>query len=253
MRSPAASPTRSEHPRVYEALEGLTVILTRDAPDNLELASRLRAHAGQIIELPCVRTEALSNAGELATALARLHTRDWVVVTSRHGADALAALPTHAQFAAIGQATAQCLRRHGRHVAFVPSAPSGQHLARELPQGEGTVLLARSDRALSEMPRILRERGFDLREVVAYRTLVGARGDTALVRRLLSGSVDRVAVLFHSPSAVAGMVEAIDPRLVARAAVFVVGPSTLRAAREHLGSHARISLLREEVVDVAHR
>ena len=238
---------------MFDALDGLTVILTRDTKDNAELVSPMGRRAARIIELPCVRTEPLAETEELADALAALREGDWVVVTSRYGADAVAPHPTRARFATVGRATAQRLRRHGRPVAFVPTAPSGERLARELPRSDSVVLLARSDRALPDLPRILRDRGFVVRQVVAYRTVVGARGDVALVRSVLSGSAERVAVVFHSPSAVEGMIAALDARLVARATVFVRGASTLRIARERLGRSARISLLPEEVVSVAHR
>jgi uroporphyrinogen-III synthase len=238
---------------MYERLAGRTVILTREPPDNAELASRLREHALQIVELPCVRTEPLGDPSELCAALAALREEDWVVVTSRHGADGIARCgPTRARLAAIGAATADRLRSHGLDVAFQPSLPHGAALARELPMRSGTVLLARSDRALPDLPRILRERGFDVREIVAYRTIAEARGYLARVRAMLA-SAQPAAVLFHSPSAVEGMLGAIEPALVARASIHVFGGSTLRAVREALGASADVSLIEEEAVHVAHR
>jgi hypothetical protein len=71
--------------------------------------------------------------------------------------------------------------------------------------------------------------------------------------RALLRSTEPVAVLFHSPSAVAGMLDAIDPALVARAAIRVAGGATLRAAREALGADADVSLIEEEDVHVNHR
>jgi uroporphyrinogen-III synthase len=239
---------------MFERFAGKTVILTREPADNAELASRLRDRAAEIVEFPCVRTEALTDMRELAAALAELREDDWLVVTSRHGADAVARCgPTTAAVAAIGDATAERLRGHGLRVAFQPSAPSGTALARELPSRSGLVLLARSDRALPDLPRVLRERGFAVREVVAYRTVVEVRGDIAHVRALLAEPRGGVAVLFHSPSAVEGMLGAIEARLVARASIHVFGRTTLRAARGALGAGADISLMEEETAHVAHR
>jgi len=239
---------------MYERFAGKTAILTREPADNAELASRLRDRAAQIVELPCVRTEALTDIRELAAELAELREDDWLVVTSRHGADAVARCgPTRAAVAAIGDATAERLRTHGFRVAFQPSVPSGAALARELPLGAGVVLLARSDRALPDLPRVLRERGFTVREVVAYRTIAEAQGDIARVRALLAEPRGGVAVLFHSPSAVAGMLGAIEAALVARASIHVLGPATLRAARDALGVDADVELMEEEAARVAHR
>jgi uroporphyrinogen-III synthase len=154
--------------------------------------------------------------------------------------------------AAIGDATAARLRAHGLAVAFQPSEASGAALARELPRPTGVVLLARSDRALPDLPALLRERNASVREVVAYRTVVGARGDIPHVRALLHTN-EPVAVVFHSPSAVEGMVGAIEASLVARAAIHVAGRATLRAARAALGAAADISPIDEEVAHVSHR
>ena len=239
---------------MYERLAGKTVVLTREPPDNADLASRLRDRAAEIVEFPCVRTEALTDMRELAAALAELHEDDWLVVTSRHGADAVARCgPTRASVAAIGDSTAERLRGHGLRVAFQPSASSGTALARELASCSGVVLLARSDRALPDLPRVLRERGFAVREVVAYLTVVEVRGDIAHVRALLADPRGGVAVLFHSPSAVEGMLGAIEAPLVARASIHVLGRATLRAARDALGADGDISLMEEEAARVANR
>lgn len=239
---------------MYERLAGKTVVLTREPADNAELAARLRGGAAQIVELPCVRTEPNDDTSALAEAMAELREDDCVVVTSRHGADAVARCgPTRAAVAAIGDATAERLRAHGFRVAFQPSVPSGAALARELPLGAGVVLLARSDRALPDLPRILRERGFTVREVVAYRTIAEAQGDVARVRALLASPRGSVAVLFHSPSAVTGMLGAIKAPLVARASIHVSGRATLRAVRDALGVDADVELMEEEARHVAHR
>jgi uroporphyrinogen-III synthase len=238
---------------VFERVLGKTVVLTREPADNAELASRLRARGVNVVELSCVRAEPLEDTRALAAELAALGEDDWLVVTSRHGADAVArcAVP-RSPVAAIGDATAARLRAHGWPVAFQPSEASGAALAGELPEPTGVVLLARSDRALPDLQELLRDRGASVREVVAYRTVVGARGDVAQVRALLDAS-EPVAVVFHSPSAVEGMVGAIDAPLVARAAIQVVGQTTLRAARAALGPAADISPIEEEVAHVTHR
>jgi uroporphyrinogen III methyltransferase/synthase len=238
---------------MYSGLAGKTVILTRDADDNAALATRLRRSDARVIELPCVHVEPLADTHALCEALAALRAEDWLVLTSRHGADAVARCgPTRAAVAAVGRATAEQSRAYGLRVGFEPTVASGERLARELPERGGIVLVARSDRALPDLPRILGERGFVAREVVAYRTFAEARGDVARVRALLR-STEPVAVLFHSPSAVAGMLDAIDPTLVARAAIRVAGGATLRAAREALGADADVSLIEEEDVHVNHR
>jgi uroporphyrinogen-III synthase len=234
---------------VRRTFDGYAVILTRETEDNARFAREL-AGAEEILELPSVRVEPLADSSVLAAALASLGPDDWLVVTSRHGADAVARCGApRARVAAVGEATAERLRERGFAVAFTPSAPSGERLAQELPQSGVCVLLARSDRGLDDLPRILRERGFAVREVVAYRTVVGPRGDAARVTSLLA-SGRRAAVVFHSPSAVEGFLLAVDPALVARAAIFVSGEATASAVRARLD--VPVSHL-EEAADLAHR
>jgi len=238
---------------VFSELAGFTVILTRELGDNVWLGSRLREVNAEVFECPCVRTEPLADTRALAAALAALGPDDWLVVTSRHGGEAIARCgTTRAAIAAVGGATAERLRARGLTVDFEPSVANGEHLARELPDRGALVLIARSDRALPDLPTILRERGMSVREVVAYHTFIGPRGDVEGLRVLLAG--DRpVAVMFHSPSAVAGLLDAVDPMLLARASILVAGRSTLRAVRDRLGLGARVSLMEEEAAHVAHR
>lgn len=239
---------------MYERLAGKIVVLTREPADNAELRERLRGLVREVIEVPCVRVEHLEETAALRDALGALGEDDWLVLTSRHGADAVARFgPTRATVAAIGDATAERLRARGYAIAFQPSRPSGAALARELPPRPGLVLLARSDRALADLPAVLRERGFTVREVTAYRTIAEARGDVASVRARLASLPGSVVVMFHSPSAVAGMIDAIEAPLLARASIHVMGHATMRAVRNALGVDADVRLIEEEATNVAHR
>jgi uroporphyrinogen-III synthase/uroporphyrinogen III methyltransferase/synthase len=235
-------------------LGGKTVVLTRAHGDNAELARRFALAGALTIELPCVRAEALADRRALDEALASLRRDDWLVVTSRHGADAVSSrTPFRARVAAIGAATAARLREGGRSPDFVPSVATGACLARELPPRGGDVLLARSDHALDDLPRGLGARGFTVREVVAYRTIVGIQGDATALRVLLEADAAQVVIAVSSPSALAALVTELGVTLVARAMLLVGGPTTERLARERLGSEARIEIVAKELADVAHR
>src|SRR5207302_322899 len=123
---------------------------------------------------------------------ARVAADDWLVVTSRPGADAVArAARPRCRVAAVGRSTATRLARHGIAVAFQPRVPSGAALGRELPMARAA-LLARSDRALRDLPQILQARGFEVREVVAYRTVARADGDVGAVREALGDAATDV-------------------------------------------------------------
>lgn len=229
-----------------------TVILTRASEDDAALAARLRAGGARVLELHCVRTVLVEDDAPLAAAVGRLGPEDWVVITSRAGADALARAgrPT-ARVAAVGAATAARLARHGIAVSFVPSRAAGATLARELPAAR-VALLARSDRALPDLPEILRARGVEVREVVAYRTVVGPVGDVAPVREALRTG-ERVAIYLWSPSALDGLLMGVPRELVAGADLFVAGDTTRAAALSRLGPAAQIATIALEVMHVTHR
>lgn len=194
-------------------------VVTHAVRDEDELARGLAANGWRVIAMPCVTIEHLNDPSPLEAAVAALDVADWLVVTSPSGADALARVTrTRSRVAAIGESTARRLRGHGIAVHFVPTTSSGAALASELPTAP-RALLARSDRALPDAPRILRERGFAVTEVVAYRTRVGATGDIASVRAALASDDARVAFYIESPSALEGLRAAIEPDLLARGVI----------------------------------
>jgi uroporphyrinogen III methyltransferase/synthase len=234
-------------------LRGMTVVLTRAPGDNVDMAARFERAGARTIELPCLHVEPLTDHRALDAALASLRREDWLVVTSRYGADAVTiGARVLAGVAAIGLATATRLRERGVDPGFVPSAATGECLARELPRRGGDVLLARSDRALPDLPRDLRARDFRVREVVAYRTIVGVHDDTAELRRLLAAEGAGVAIAVSSPSALDALIAELGAELVSRCTVLAGGPTTSRITRERLGQGARIEFITEEHADVAH-
>ena len=194
-------------------------VITHAVREDDALALGLRAAGVRVIELPCVSIEHLADPAPLASAIAALERNDWLVVTSPFGADAVARVsPPLSRVAAVGERTAERLARHGIRVSFVPTVSNGRTLARELPFATHA-LLARSDRALPDAPRILRERGFEVSEVVAYHTRVGATGDVAAVRDILAAAHERVAIYVESPTALEGLRAAIEPELLARGVI----------------------------------
>lgn len=235
-------------------LHGWTVVLTRAHEDNVEAASWFARSGAAVLELPCVRMEPLRDRRELDAALSARTDAEWVVVTSRHGADALASRAlVRGPVAAVGPVTADRLRASGIAVDFVPTDATGECLATELPRPPDRALLVRSDRALPDLPAALRRRGFVVREAIAYRTVAGVGGDAGQVRALLERSHRSVAVALWSPSALDALVHTVGADVLARALLLAIGPTTERAARQLLGPAALIERLEMENAHVAHR
>jgi len=140
---------------------------------------------------------------------------DWVVVTSRRGAEEFARrrrgkLP---KVAAIGPGTAAALREHGIEPALVPATSTQEGLVAELPQPPGRVLFAGAEDARPYLAEAL-----DADTVVLYRTRAlrperPPEGDLVV---LASASAARAfATLGLEIPAVS------------------IGPETTREAREH--------------------
>jgi uroporphyrinogen-III synthase len=111
------------------------VLVTRD-----ELVARVESLGHEAVLRELIRIEPLGDAPVDAS------TYDWLVVTSRNGADELARRGVTAnRIAAIGPATAEALRSHGLRVDLVAATHTQEGLRDELP--EGTLLLAAAEGA----------------------------------------------------------------------------------------------------------
>ncbi|HEY3438693.1 MAG TPA: uroporphyrinogen-III synthase [Actinotalea sp.] len=152
---------------------------------------------------------------------------------------ALAALLGNVQVAAVGPGTAAALERIGVVADLVPA---GERSARGLlaefppppPDGGGQGLTARvlvphSDLAEPTLAHGLREAGWQVDDVVAYRTLSGASAGNELREAVRSGAFD--AVLLSSASTVTNLVELVGTPPEGMV-VCCIGPRTELAALE---------------------
>ncbi len=108
----------------------------------------------------------------------------------------------------------------------LPARGSAAALAGVFPRAAGpaTVLLPRSDLAPPTLPDALAGKGYEVRSVVAYRTVVRPPSPE-VAGRLAAGDFD--AVLFTSPSTVRALTDLPLPR---RTALGAIGAPTRRAA-----------------------
>lgn len=208
-------------------LSGRRVVTTRDRRGRLE--SRLAALGADVVHVPLIEIESTRDP-RLSAALGRLDSFDWLVVTSRHGANRVgaAAADVSVRLAAVGAHTADVLGRlAGRPVDVVPDRQSAVGLADALrahPERGGRVLVAQADRAHPTMVDGLVGLGFDVEVVIAYHTV--ARTPTWRER---SAALTADAVAFASGSAAEAWADSIGvetPPVVA-----AIGPTTAAAAR----------------------
>ena len=137
------------------------VIVTRARDSAWPLAERLEALGLEVVLCPLIELEPAGPQEIDVTGY------DWVVVTSRRGAEEFARrrrgeLP---KVAAIGPGTAAALREHGIEPALVPATSTQEGLVAELPQPPGRVLFAGAEDARPYLAEAL-----DADTVVLYRT-----------------------------------------------------------------------------------
>jgi len=220
-----------------DSLRGRRVLVTRHWP---ELMTGLASRGAIASEVPLIELRPPSDPRPLDAALGDLGRYDWMVFTSAHAVEAIAArlkalgasLPSNVSLASVGPATTAAAQAAwpGVRVEIEPATEfRGAGLVSALAPAVGKgqrVLLPVSDRAAETVSRGLTARGALVDRVVAYRT-VSADGGQALAQMMRDG-VD--AAVFASPSAVEAFAAfaGADGRTVPAA---VIGPTTAEAAR----------------------
>jgi uroporphyrinogen-III synthase len=139
----------------------MRVIVTRAAGQAGPLAEALRREGFEPVVCPLVEIEPIED-GDID-----VRGYDWVIVTSAHGAEELARrrLGELPRVAAIGNATAEALRRRGITVDFVPQEATQDGLVAEFPRPVGRALFVGAESARGLVVSSL---GADFRP--AYRT-----------------------------------------------------------------------------------
>ena len=209
-------------------LAGCRVLVTREHPG--EFGRLLGARGADVVHVPLISVIDPPDGGEaLAVQLARLDEFDWLVVTSRAGAERVgdaARRCTKVSLAAVGSATAEELSdRAGRSVDLLPDRQLALQLAADFNRNAVSpqrVLIAQGDRAADTVGAQLRSAGHDVTVVTAYSTvLVEPQSDVvadADVLALASGSA--------AEAWVAALGTSRPPIVVA------IGPATANRARE---------------------
>ena len=207
-------------------LAGRTIVVTRPAERGM-LATLLRLQGAEVIELPLIAIAEPDDGGEaLQAALGQLGLYEWIVVTSPAGAQRVAealeeAAPGLPLVAAVGTATGKSL---GRAPDLVPHRQIAESLVDAFPHGHGRVLVARAAEARTVVPIGLRAKGWEVDDVVAYRTVTVDYGP------LPDEARDADAVLFASGSQVRAWARNFGT--ATPAVTVAIGPATAAVAAE---------------------
>jgi len=217
-------------------LLGRKVVVTRSSGQAPALVDRLRARGAEAVELAVIEIGEPADGGQaLRAAAARAGTYDWVVFTSANAVTRLVGLLRDgrdlgsAKLAAIGPGTLAALAERCLVADLAPERFVAEALLDDFPAPDGAgrrVLLPRAAVAREVLPERLRDLGWEVDVVEAYRT--GLPRPSAGALAAVAGAD---AVAFTSASTVTGFLEVAGinrmPPVVA-----CIGPVTAAAARD---------------------
>ncbi len=230
------------------ALYGWTVLVPRTKDQAGEMSEKLVSHGALPIEVPTIAVEPPRSPAQMERAVKGLVDGrfQWVVFTSTNAVRAVwekfnefgldARAFSGVKIACVGQATADRVRAFGINPELVPSGEqSSLGLLDEFPPYDdifdpvNRVLLPRADIATETLAEGLRERGWEIEDVTAYRTVRAAPPPASTREMIKTGGFD--AVCFTSSSTVRNLV-GIAGKPHARTIVACIGPKTAETAAE---------------------
>ena len=230
------------------ALYGWTVLVPRTKDQAGEMSDRLVSHGALPIEVPTIAVEPPRSPAQMERAVKGLVDGrfQWVVFTSTNAVRAVwekfnefgldARAFSGVRIACVGQATADRVRAFGINPELVPAGEqSSLGLLDEFPPYDdifdpvNRVLLPRADIATETLAEGLRDRGWEIEDVTAYRTVRAAPPPAQTREMIKTGGFD--AVCFTSSSTVRNLV-GIAGKPHARTIVACIGPKTAETAAE---------------------
>ena len=234
-------------------LAGKTVVITRARAQADEFVRALEAYGAQVVVCPTIEIKELENYQRLDEAIEHLYGYDWLIFTSVNGVDHFfsrfkqSGHDTHEldeiKVCAIGDATAERLRRLHVHVDVVPSEFKAEGVYAALESFVGgqealrglNILIPRASVARDFLPTALEEAGVRVDVVPAYVTSLPDDLDKGHVAAMLSGNADCIA--FTSSSTVRNLGQLFDTQDLskpfANVVIACIGDVTSSTAAEY--------------------
>jgi uroporphyrinogen III methyltransferase/synthase len=229
-------------------LYGWRVLVPRTKDQAGAMSERLRAYGAVAVEVPTIAVEPPRTPTQMERAIKGLVTGryEWIVFTSTNAVRAVrerfeefgldARAFAGVKIACVGQATADAVRAFGIKPELLPSGEeSSEGLLGDFPPFDDVldpinrVLLPRADIATETLSSGLREMGWEVDDVTAYRTVRAAPPAAEIRDAIKSGGFQ--AVCFTSSSTVRNLV-GIAGKPHAKTIVAAIGPQTAATARE---------------------
>jgi uroporphyrinogen III methyltransferase/synthase len=229
-------------------LFGWRVLVPRTKDQAGEMSDRLRAYGAVPVEVPTIAVEPPRSPAQMDRAIKGLVTGryGWIVFTSVNAVKAVREKFTElgldarafagVKVACVGESTADAVRAFGIVPELLPTGQqSSEGLLADFPEYDDVldpinrVLLPRADIATETLAAGLQERGWEIDDVTAYRTVRAAPPPAPVREAIKGGGFD--AVCFTSSSTVRNLV-GIAGKPHAKTVVAVIGPQTAATAQE---------------------
>ncbi len=230
------------------ALYGWKVLVPRTREQAGVMSALLRVHGAVPVEVPTIAVEPPRTPAQMERAVKGLVTGryEWIVFTSTNAVRAVwekfaefgldARAFAGVKIACVGDSTADAVRAFGITPELVPTGEqSGAGLLADFPPYDDVldpidrIFLPRADIATETLAAGLIERGWEVDDVTAYRTVRAAPPAAGTRDAIKTGGFD--AVLFTSSSTVRNLV-GIAGKPHPRTVVACIGPKTAETARE---------------------
>jgi uroporphyrinogen III methyltransferase/synthase len=230
------------------ALYGWRVLVPRTKEQAGVMSERLQLHGAIPVEVPTIAVEPPRTPAQMERAIKGLVTGryGWIVFTSTNAVRAVwerfadfgldARAFAGVKIACVGEQTAAAVQAWGIRPELVPSGEqSSEGLLEDFPPYDDVldpidrILLPRADIATETLAAGLRERGWEIDDVTAYRTVRAAPPPAQTREAIKGGGFD--AVCFTSSSTVRNLV-GIAGKPHPRTVVACIGPQTAATARE---------------------
>ena len=230
-------------------LYGWRVLVPRAKEQAGPMNARLSQHGAIPHSVPTISMEPPRNPAQMDRAIKGIveGRYQWILFTSVNAVDAVwgkfeelgldARSFAGVHLGAVGQKTADAIKAHGMQAELVPhrTKQNAAGLAEAFPEYVEDidpvcrVLLPRADLGSDALVNALVEKGWEVDDVVAYRTVRAAPPPPETRDMIKTGGFD--AVCFTSPSTVKNLV-GIAGKPHARTIIACIGPATEAEARE---------------------
>ncbi|MBX9940711.1 MAG: uroporphyrinogen-III synthase [Candidatus Obscuribacterales bacterium] len=244
-----------------ERLDGLTILITREAEQAKSFSGRLQALGAQTLEFPAI--EFADPDFEEFDRLTINRSYDWVIFASANAFERTwrrlkqtgsENLLRQASIAAIGAATKSLIEASGLKVSFCPSQFVAESLVQEFPQAlpagvslqELSIFWPRTDIGRDVISRELLAQGAKLSSTVIYKTqapVYDQQSIDTMAAKLKTGQID-VVTIASSQSArnLAQIFKDHDKtELWNKTRIAAIGPITAKTCRDCLGKADLVS------------